>query len=123
MLPELSFYEEGDAPKLGRYNIDVVENDVVFSVQWTDDSGDHEISFGGPLDGQLYPTDLAPNSFTSFTQIDDSTLESAVVMNDVEVAYARRQASIDGDLLAVLQVNRKPDGSIVRITQVYRRDS
>lgn len=39
------------------------------------------------------------------------------------IAFARRQVSQDGRLMAVLQVNRKPDGSLVRITQVYSREA
>jgi hypothetical protein len=121
LLPELSFYEDGQPPQEGRYEINVEGKNVSFSVRWRADDKDQSISFSGPLDGQLHHSDAAPNAKVSFTHVDENTLESAFSVDEVQMAFARRQVSHDGALLAVLQVNTKPDGSSVRITQVYRR--
>ena len=121
LLPELSFYEAGQPPQEGRYEISVEGTTVSFTVRWRVGDRDQSISFSGPLDGQLQHSDVAPNGKLSFTHVDKNTLESAFFVDDVQMAFARRQVSHDGTLLAVLQVNNKPDGSSVRITQVYRR--
>lgn len=121
LVPELSFYQEGEIPQAGRYDIDVLEKDISFSVHWVVNEEEHSLEFTGPLDGQLHSSEVLPEAYMSYTHVDDQTLESSLVVNDIEVAFARRQVSNDGDLLAVLQVNRKANGSIVRISQVYRR--
>ena len=44
-----------------------------------------------------------------------------MLMNGVELGYARRVSSEDGTLMSVLQVNTSPSGQKVRVTQVYKR--
>ena len=123
LLPELSFYQEGSSPEEGRYEIGLKEENVDFSVSWVIDGEPGSVGFSGPLDGKLHPSDIAPDSEVSFTRVDENTLESAFVVAGTQIAFARRQVSRDGVLMAVLQENRKPDGSSVRITQVYKREA
>lgn len=123
MLPELSFYQVGEAPESGRYHIEILGDDVRFSIDWVTNGVNQSVSFEGPLDGQLHRINTVPDGFTSFTHIDANTLESTLVVKEMEMAYARRQVSNDGKLLAILQVNKQSDGSSVRISQVYRRSS
>lgn len=121
LVPELCFYEVGNAPERARYEIIVRNNEVHFTISWLQNGREDSLAFGGPIDGRLRPSDGPPDSRVSYTHINAQTLDSSVVVDNVEVAYARRRVSDDGSLMAVLQVNKAPDGSSVRLTQLYRR--
>ena len=121
LIPELSFYEQGEAPETGIYRIDVDGETVSFTIEWTVDGQDLSIAFGGPMDGELHPAPAPEGAEVSYTRVDASVLESTLVVGGTRLAFARRQVSGDGILMAVLQENTDPDGSKVRITQVYRR--
>ncbi len=129
LVPELSLYDHGEAPAGGRYEIAPGdEGGVEVSIRWTMEEGgtEHATTFGGPTDGK--PVVLAragesgpgPDSF-SITRVDERTLDSEALRKGATVAYARRVASIDGELLAVVQEGPRPDGSRFRNFQVYRR--
>lgn len=121
LIPELSFYSQGKAPETGTYTIAVEDEAVYFTIEWTTDGETQSIAFDGPMDGELHPAPEPDGAEISYTRVDASVLESAFVVGDTLVAFARRQVSDDGMLMAVLQENTAADGSPVRITQVYRR--
>ncbi len=122
LLPELSFYEEGEPPESGFYHIQVDDDRASFALRWTP-KGKAEValSFGGPLDGQPRSVDQPPGAQASYSHISPWVLDSAMFMGGKQLMYARRQASKDGQLLAVLQTGLRGDGSPYRNTQVYRR--
>jgi hypothetical protein len=98
------------------------DNRVEISIKWIDvDGAGHAIEFGGPLDGERHLSDQAGVSETSFTLVDECTIDSAAWLDGKEIAYARRCRSRDRELLATLQRGRRGDGSTFRNTQVYRR--
>ena len=122
LVPELSFYEEGDPPISGVYRISVERDRVEIGIEWTAvDGSSHSIKFGGPLDGAKHPSDQPGVSETSFTLVDDFTIDSAAYANGEEIAYASRRKSREGDLLATVQRGRRSDGTTFLNTQVYRR--
>ena len=122
LIPELSFYEQGEPPLSGEYHISVKDDTASFAISWTPAGGEEtSIGFGGPLDGQPHDVEQPAGAKASYTRIDQYTLDSAMFMNGQEVAYARRLVSHDGQLMAVLQTGFKPDGSSFRNTQVYRK--
>lgn len=53
--------------------------------------------------------------------MDGRTLDSAALRGGETIAYARRVASADGSLLAVVQEGARPQGGRFRNFQVYRR--
>jgi hypothetical protein len=130
LVPELCLYEGRRQPAEGRYVIAAAgEGALSLTVRWrmTDEDDWHEASFGGPCDGssQAAPplpaaVPGAPDRFT-LTRVDAGTLDSATFVGGVEIASARRVASADAELLAVVQEARMPAGSRVRNFQVYRR--
>ncbi len=121
LIPELCFYETGNAPEDATYDISVAGPRVEVSITWTKDGERETIEFGGPLDGSLHPLNPSPNSEVSCTHIDEATLESAVFIDGVRTGFARRQVSEDGSLMSVLQITASGDGAETRILQVYRR--
>jgi hypothetical protein len=128
LLPELSLYEVGVAPASGRYEIAPAGSaGVEVSIRWTMEAGgpEHATSFGGQPDGQAIPLEAGaggagPDAF-SLTRVDSRTLDSAALRQGAVVAFARRVASLDGQLLAVVQEGSRPDGTRFRNFQVYRR--
>ena len=123
LIPELSFYEEGQPPASGTYQISVEDDAASFSITWTTVEGQElSVEFAGLLDGQLHDVEQPEGAQASYTRIDNQTLDSTMVMNGVEVAYARRIVSNDGELMSVLQTSVRPDGSSFRNTQVYRKE-
>jgi hypothetical protein len=122
LIPELCFYEEGEPPASGLYEIRVTDGAVAIIVKWATASGETPaIEYGGPIDGVRRVAAQKGATSVSYSEIDDFTLDSAAYLDDLEVAYARRRVSNDGRLLATLQVNRRADGFTSRTTQVYRR--
>lgn len=84
------------------------------------------MTFEGPPDGsrQTLPSDdprSASQVTFSLTRVDSRTLDSRAFRDDVEIAYARRVVSEDGDLLAIVQEGSRPDGDRFRNFQLYRR--
>ena len=54
-------------------------------------------------------------------RVDAWTLDSEALREGVVLAYGRRVADASGQLLAVMQEARLPDGGRLRNFQVYRR--
>lgn len=129
LIPELCLYEFGSAPVAGAYRIARDGKAVRITIEWRmdEESEPQSTGFGGPTDGstQALPavaTATGPDSFT-LTRVDARTLDSAALRGEERVAYARRVASADGDLLAVMQEAMDPEGVKYRNFQVYRRAS
>lgn len=122
LIPELSIYEQGEPPVSGTYHITESDGVVAFSIDWTAPGGTpNSMAFSGPLDGAKHPADLPGLSHVSYTHIDEWTLDSAAFADDRQMMHARRRASKDGTLLAVVQRIRIPDGAMISNMQVYRR--
>ncbi len=130
LIPELSFYQEGEPPLCALYEISVIGNEATFKLSWKQHDGkENSLEFGGIADSAARElgsqkdasAQATPRASASYTIVDDQTLDSAVFVDDVEVAYARRVVSNDNGLMSVLQSNATADGSRIRITQVYRR--
>jgi hypothetical protein len=128
LVPELSLYELGTAPASGRYEIaSDGSGGVEVSIRWTMEPGgaEHSTAFAGQTDGKAVPLPpgapgAGPDAF-SLTRVDSRTLDSAALRQGAVVAFARRVASHDGQLLAVVQEGARPDGTRFRNFQVYRR--
>lgn len=130
LVPELCLYEGRRKPAEGRYVIvPAGEGALLVSVRWrmADEDTWQQAGFAGPCDGSPQrvppldpPVPGAPDRFT-ITRVDAGTLDSATFVGASEIATARRVASADGELLAVVQEARMPAGSRVRNFQVYRR--
>lgn len=127
LVPELSLYEFGPMPASGVYEIEPAPNGVQVRIRWTmqSDGPEQSTGFGGPTDGvpqalPSAPSAHAPDAF-SLTHVNERTLDSAALRAGTVVAYARRAASADGTLMAVVQEGQQPDGSRFRNFQVYRR--
>lgn len=129
LVPELCMYEAGVAPARGTYDIREAGDRLEFSITWTTEPGGPEIAtaFGGPFDGSVQALPVpegapagTPDGLT-ITRIDRRTLDSEALLGRRVLAYARRVASSDGSLLAVVQEVRLPEGRGPRNFQVYRR--
>ena len=129
LVPELSVYQAGSPPASGLYVISRSGDRFDFSISWQTELGGPEVSvsFGGPGDGSVQslnvPVDApagTPDALT-ITRVDDAILDSEARAAGRVVAYARRQVSDDGQLLAIMQEVRLPDGRGLRNFQVYRR--
>ena len=124
LVPELSLYALGTPPVSGTYEISQSRDGVSFRVRWRldGDEADRSSEFGGKTDGSriALPASGGPDSF-SIEAVDDRTLDSSAFRGEKRVAWARRVASADGDLLAVVQEAAGPQGELLRNFQVYRR--
>jgi hypothetical protein len=130
LVPELSLYEAGTPPASGRYTIaEPAPGVLTLHVRWQaePDGPVRETSFGGPADGmpQALPAPAAapadsPDALT-LTRVDAHTLDSAALARGVVIASARRVASRDGSLLAVVQEQADATGRRTRNFQLYRR--
>ncbi len=123
LVPELCIYEVGEPPASGLYTIAAIGDRVRITIRWTTQAGDaHTIEFEGLADGAMQPRpDDGGPSHLSFTHVDAGVLDSRAFEGDLEVAYARRCASVDGANLSTVQVGHRADGSTYRNFQVYRR--
>ena len=122
LVPELSFYEEGNVPASGKYSISISSDVASFTINWVSNDGqEHTIAFGGPLDGERHKVEQPPGATVSYTKIDFNTLDSAMYIDGVRAAYTRRIVSKDGLLMSVLQTGMRADGTSFRDTQVYRK--
>jgi len=123
LIPELCIYQSGEPPFEGTYTISVNSGGISFSIVWKDRSGkDHELHFGGLLDGIKHPSQAPGITDVSYERIDERTLDSTAFNLDKIVMYARRVASSDGALLAISQVIYVDEGVFSNF-QVYRRKS
>jgi len=128
LVPELSLYAVGAPPTAGTYVIERnATGGLMLSVRWQmpGDPTEQTMQFGGPSDGTHVPLDggsSGPDVMT-LTHVDAKTLDSAALRAGVQVAYARRVVSADGQLLAVVQELGSPDGARFRNFQVYRRET
>lgn len=125
LIPELSLYAMGIPPASGLYVIERVATGLVVRVEWTMQPSEptRSTGFGGPDDGsvQAMPAGApGPDGF-SLQRIDERTLDSSAFREGKVIAYARRVASLDGQLLSVVQESNTPDGKSFRNFQVYRR--
>jgi len=126
LVPELALYEYGPRPASCTYEIACVEGCIQARLTWTTEGGEEQsASFGGPADGTPQPMPEGtpkggPDAF-SLTRVDERTLDSAALWEGEVVATARRVASADGKLLAILQVGPRPESVRFRNFQVYRR--
>ena len=121
LIPELSLYQSGEPPLSGEYLIGSDGELIEFEVIWKDAAGlDHNLRFGGPLDGKKHPTETPGVSHICYEQISDSILDSTAYDEDEVGFYARRAVSEDGGLLVVSQVLHGEHGKSSNF-QVYRR--
>lgn len=127
LIPELCLYEFGSAPVSGAYRIASEGEKYRITIEWRMDaeSEPQNTGFAAPADGSVQPLPAAasasgPDSF-SLIRVDGRTLDSAAYRDGERVAYARRVASADGELLAVMQEALDPEGVRYRNFQVYRR--
>ncbi|HEU4556878.1 MAG TPA: hypothetical protein VFS20_03475 [Longimicrobium sp.] len=128
LIPELSLYEFGPLPASCTYEISEHDERVHVCMRWamSADGPESRTEFAGPGDGsrQRLPGSGEPPpepvSF-SLTRVDERTLESRAFRGDHVFAFARRVASTDGELLAIVQEGESPEGSRFRNFQVYRR--
>lgn len=122
LVPELSLYQAGQPPRSGRYEIELTAQQARFSVAWRGaDDDEHAIEFGGCPDGARHRADSPGVTHLSIDVVDPYTLDSRAFRGQIQLAYARRRASDDGELLSVVQELSGPDGSTIRNFQVYRR--
>jgi hypothetical protein len=125
LVPELSLYDWGPRPAWCTYAIRPDAGGVRVEMRYAVEPGGPEqtVAFGGPADGSPQPLGGAaggPDAF-SLTRVDARTLDSAALRAGETLAHARRVASADGRLLAVVQEGPRPDGGRFRNFQVYRR--
>ena len=122
LIPSLSIYDHGTSPLWGRYVIALTENFVTFEIAWQPVDGEEmEIAFSGPLGIRHAVSDIPGLTHAEYHAESDQVLISRAFQNRDELSYAERRVSDLGDMMAVLQRNRLPDGSQSHIFQVYRR--
>ncbi|HYD50975.1 MAG TPA: hypothetical protein VEA99_00055 [Gemmatimonadaceae bacterium] len=130
LVPELSLYAAGSPPEAGRYVVSVTDDGrLELTARWRAVGATdwQSVTFGGAADGtrQALPASSdappgAPDAF-ALTRVDARTLDSSAWRGERLVAYARRVASEDGALLAVVQESVAPNDVRLRNFQVYRR--
>lgn len=126
LIPELSLYEAGTPPASGLYEISEGDGSIRFRARWTMAPGEaeRETSFGGPADGTIVALPSAASAgpdALQITRVASRTLDSAALRGGAVIACARRVASRDGVLLAVVPETRGAAGQRRRDFQVYRR--
>lgn len=121
LIPELCIYQNGEPPASGSYEIQTGETDTHFKIEWTDQSGvSHSVNFSGTADGDKYESDTPGVTHVIYEKISDMILDSTAFDGDKVLLYARRVASLNGELLAVSQVAHAEGGNFTNI-QIYRR--
>jgi len=122
LIPELSFYQQGEPPQRCLYEILVDGLNVEFKLSWLQvDSNEVAIEFSGIADSIPKSVTAPEGAQASYTIVSESILENRMFISGVEMAYAKRAVSNDGQLMSVLQINTTPSGENIRITQVYKR--
>jgi len=124
LVPELCLYEEGEPPSSGLYTIAQVGDEVGFAIEWTDVQGQrHDVRFAGPDDGTRRTIAGQAQAELSVDRIGRTILDTSVFNGERMVSYARRCASLDGQLLSTVQQGYRADGTRYRNFQVYRRQA
>ena len=128
LIPELSLYDFGPLPASCTYHVEARDTGVHVHMQWKleRDGPESATEFGAPADGTRHDfpaaaSGAAPPVAFSLARVDERTLDSRAFLGDEEIAYARRVASEDGELLAIVQEGLRPEGGRFRNFQVYRR--
>lgn len=130
LVPELSLYEATAPPASGQYTIaESAPGVLTLHVRWqaAPDDPVREVTFGGQADGTPHPLPALPDAPAhgpdahTLTRVDAHTLDSTALADGVAIASARRVASKDGSLLAVVQEQTDTTGRRTRNFQVYRR--
>ncbi len=126
LVPELSLYAQGEPPAVGVYVLSGEGDRVQAAIRWRmpGDEDWRSTGFSGAVDDSRQALEPAapgaPDAF-SLRRVDARTLDSAAWAGETRLAWARRRASADGALLAVVQEGLLPDGGSFRNFQVYRR--
>lgn len=126
LIPELSLYAQGEPPAEGVYVLRAEGDRVNVTIRWRmpGDEDWRSTGFSGAVDDSRQALEPAapgaPDAF-SLCRVDARTLDSSAWAGETRVAWARRRVSADGELLAVVQEGRLPDGATFRNFQVYRR--
>lgn len=122
LIPELSLYQFGDSPRSGEYTLREEGGVLHVTIAWVDGKGEPGATqYGGPMDGSEIELEAEGSPVLTLTRVDGQTLDSAVHSGGEQVAWARRVASADGALLAVVQTGKDPEGRPFRNFQVLRR--
>ncbi len=118
LIPELSFYQQGEAPQSCEYHIEINNGEANFVLSWVAADGQaSSIEIGGAADDKPRDVPFPEGAQASYTMLGDAVLESRMFIGGKELAYAKRVVSDDGQLMSVLQVNMTPSGEQVRITK------
>ena len=121
LVPELCIYQQGDPPLEGTYHIGSKNGAIEFRIAWKDQAGqEHNLEFGGPLDGEAHKSDAPGVSHVKYEKISESILDSTSYDNGSILMYARRIASADASLLSVMQRIMIGESAHSNF-QVYRR--
>lgn len=125
MQPEYNDYQFGEPPAEGTYTIEQNSGGYTITMTWvTSDGKDMQTAYHGSPDDIIYPTGLevGPDGM-SMTRADERTLDSRAFIGEVEVAYATRILSEDGNTMTVKQSGKTPDGDDFTNISVYVRQS
>ena len=124
LIPESCRYEQGEAPRAGRYLISLDGTDLVFRAEWTDALGKAQhVEFRGPPDGSKIP--FAGGELADALAIDavsERELNSYAYLRGVELMVAQRQLDSTGSAMRITQLVRLPDGTSPANVSVYRRE-
>jgi hypothetical protein len=122
LIPELSIYEYGPVPEQCLYRILRDGAQVGIHMDFIMPGGTRRTTaYAAPPTGSKQPyTGPGADSF-ALLRVDGRTLDSTAFLMGQEVGYARRVASIDAQLLVIVQQGRRQDGIVFRNFQVYRR--
>ena len=123
LIPESCKYQQGDAPIKGSYKIEYKDENIVFTMNWTDkENKDFSIEFSGIPDGKKVPFNggaLADEM--AITAVSERELNSYAYLNGKELMIAQRQLDDTGMAMRITQV---VDFQMVQIyqTKVYTED-
>lgn len=125
LIPESCRYEQGEAPRAGRYIISQQGDDLVFRAEWTDAEGrTHEVEFRGPPDGSKIPFAGGPMADSlAIHAVSERELNSYAYLRGSELMVAQRQLDDTGSAMRITQVVRLPDGTAPANVAVYRRQT
>ena len=123
LIPESCKFDQGAAPIKGSYKVQIVEECVSFTMNWTEKSGkDFCIEFSGVPNGKKVPFNggaLADEM--SIIAVSKRELNSYAYLNGKELMVAQRQLDDTGMAMRITQVVRLPDGTNLSNVSIYRR--
>lgn len=123
LMPETCVYEQGPAPRAGRYLIEEDGERLRFTIAWTAADGtDHQATFAGRPDGVAVP--FAGGDAVdaiAITLVSSRDLRSTAYWRGHERMVAQRQLDAAGQAMRVTQVVRFADGTRAANVAVYRR--